>query len=574
MSTRSSHQILALSAVALAVLCIVWSPIRLDDVWWHMLTGRYLLENGSVPTSDPFSYTASGQPWVNWEWLSGLLMVTAYDRLGGWGLVGLRFAAVMGAATVLWAHLFESDTEQHAIALPARLLLVSLVVVVIFGRVSDRPHLYALPFLAAAHQLSTRAFAQRRAQPVLVLFGLMVPWVLLHPSWPLGIVVHCAVMADAWLSDPKARRIEGPVAMRWSYRFSPVLLGVPGLLLHDVSAYASAVGSLFATTGLREWQTLWTYLHWTNTPLLAFFVLCLLWLGSLAARPARLYAPSSWLVLLIMLSSWWFVRFTPVFALVATPQIYSSFASRWRTWGVPRRTAALGAVLVGMLLLLVVVRTKSLFGHPYSAAIDARDTPVGVATFMERHDMRGNVLCNEMNAHAYLAFRRYPHVREFIDGRVPQLFPESALQRYGEILRAPEQLGRLLDGRQTDMVVLQHIFSSSTTALTAMLSRREDFALVHFDEGAMLWTRRPVQDGPNVLPAAYRIVIPPLIDDAWFTAVLAPNMFPLVTAELDRLHGEQPHSRLGIGVVTSLLTHPRATAAQRSKLTALWPQAR
>ena len=55
-----------------------------------------------------------GEPWVNWEWLGGVAMTAAYDALGGWGLVLLRFAAVVGTLLLALAHLRHLDASGRA----------------------------------------------------------------------------------------------------------------------------------------------------------------------------------------------------------------------------------------------------------------------------------------------------------------------------------------------------------------------------------------------------------------------------------------------------------------------------
>jgi len=56
-------------AAAAAAFCFVVAlqVHRLDDsdTWWHLASGRLIAELGSVPRSDPFSYTAEGAPWIN-----------------------------------------------------------------------------------------------------------------------------------------------------------------------------------------------------------------------------------------------------------------------------------------------------------------------------------------------------------------------------------------------------------------------------------------------------------------------------------------------------------------------------
>src|SRR5207249_3219313 len=36
---------------------------------WHLVTGRLILDTGSIPARDPFSYTAAGHEWINLAWL-------------------------------------------------------------------------------------------------------------------------------------------------------------------------------------------------------------------------------------------------------------------------------------------------------------------------------------------------------------------------------------------------------------------------------------------------------------------------------------------------------------------------
>ena len=553
---RYLTHVLALSVVALAAVAITWSPVRLDDQWWHMLTGRYVLEHGAVPTTDPFSYTMTGQPWVNWEWLAGVLMVKAYDGFGTSGLVALRWLSVTATAGLLWGHLSSSEPAREHAAVPLRLLLVSLVVLVVYGRVADRPHLYALPLLAAVHWLVSLALERRRLEPTALAVLLMVPWVLLHPSWPLGLAVVASAMIDAHMERPLSRRL----------LLAPVALALPALLLHSPVAYARAVQALFGSSGLREWKPLWAYLHHTNTPLLAFLLLGALWLGAVALRPARLKSPSTWLAACLFAASLWYVRFTPWFALACAPQLHRILLERAAERGdrvLPERTARLATVLVAAALLLVVVRTKSTFQHPYASHVDPRETPVGVAAFMDRHDIAGNVLCDEMNAHAYLAFARYPNVREFIDGRVPQLFDEAMWEAYVQALRSPARFTQLLDRPDTEWVVLSGVFTPRTAQLSRVLWERRDFRLVYFDDNALLWGR---SSEPRF---AFDVVVPPIINDGWFESALDEELFPRVLEELTHLRQNQPSSQVGLQLVATLAAHPAASPDQRAALAAL-----
>ena len=56
-----------------------------SDLWWHLAAGREIWEKHSVPTTDHFSFTFAGQPWMHHEWLWGAgywLVSTTYSVFG------------------------------------------------------------------------------------------------------------------------------------------------------------------------------------------------------------------------------------------------------------------------------------------------------------------------------------------------------------------------------------------------------------------------------------------------------------------------------------------------------------
>jgi len=48
--------------------------VRLSDPdpWWHLATGRWIVEHHAIPHADPFSFTMAGAPWRAVDWLLGL----------------------------------------------------------------------------------------------------------------------------------------------------------------------------------------------------------------------------------------------------------------------------------------------------------------------------------------------------------------------------------------------------------------------------------------------------------------------------------------------------------------------
>ena len=89
--------------LALGLFIMAARSVTDPDVWWHLRTGQLLLQNQNVFHSDPFSFTRFGQPWVDHEWLSQVLIFALY-RGAGWGGLIAAFAALIATAFLLVFH--------------------------------------------------------------------------------------------------------------------------------------------------------------------------------------------------------------------------------------------------------------------------------------------------------------------------------------------------------------------------------------------------------------------------------------------------------------------------------------
>src|SRR5260370_29699104 len=76
------------------------------DMWWHLKTGELILSTHRWATTDAYSYTSAGAPWLASEWLGEGLLAAAY-RLGG--LMGLgSLPIVLGSGGMVARHPFAT----------------------------------------------------------------------------------------------------------------------------------------------------------------------------------------------------------------------------------------------------------------------------------------------------------------------------------------------------------------------------------------------------------------------------------------------------------------------------------
>ena len=71
------------------------------DLWGHLAFGRLILARGHLPAVDVFSYSASGLPWHDHEWLSEVVLASWWSRFGVIGLKLMKFAATAATMTLL-----------------------------------------------------------------------------------------------------------------------------------------------------------------------------------------------------------------------------------------------------------------------------------------------------------------------------------------------------------------------------------------------------------------------------------------------------------------------------------------
>src|SRR3972149_3906751 len=72
------------------------------DMYWHLRTGQYIVDTRSVPTTDPFSSTVLGKPWVDVHWLAQVILYVVYALFSTPGLALLVAALVVVAFVCVW----------------------------------------------------------------------------------------------------------------------------------------------------------------------------------------------------------------------------------------------------------------------------------------------------------------------------------------------------------------------------------------------------------------------------------------------------------------------------------------
>src|SRR5208283_1988834 len=129
-----SFPVMCMSLLLVVVFKASVKGIGEPDIWWHLLNARHLLQYRLFPSVDSYSFTATGSPWLNHEWLSEIPFLLSFNIIGLQGILALYFGvlALIYAGTYYRACRAGADCKNAAVA---------TLIGIEFGSVSTGPRM-------------------------------------------------------------------------------------------------------------------------------------------------------------------------------------------------------------------------------------------------------------------------------------------------------------------------------------------------------------------------------------------------------------------------------------------------
>jgi len=149
-----------------------------DDVFWHLATGRYIIENKVVPDTDVFGFVTAGEQWIPFEWGWDVLTFGLYS-LGGYNAV-LAFRTVAFVFIFLMLFLLFRKFKVNSFL---AILILALLLVGIMDRLTPRPHVISyIFFVTISYLLLSFRYVDRQKyiKKLYVLPVIFVIWANFH----------------------------------------------------------------------------------------------------------------------------------------------------------------------------------------------------------------------------------------------------------------------------------------------------------------------------------------------------------------------------------------------------------
>ncbi len=504
-SVKLLMNLLSLLIIAFTLLMAV-EKVHNNDIWWHLKTGQWILENGKIPATDPFTFTTPGAAWTPHYWLADVMFAVVF-RIGGIeGLILFKALIVAAGFFIIYRLMIRQGLN---------LLLATAVVMlaVFFGhfRFMLRPHVFMFLLSAAFFGILSVGGGQRNLK-LLWLLPLMLLWVNLHGSFFLGLVLAGCLLAEKLLTTGYRRLQRKDATAKW-----PVFLMVVFALLGGITLL-----NPFGINLLRWVVTDFTLkniadtfqveehmaLTWGQHPLWWSFMLATALSFPVAYRRARLFhllafAATSFLAIQG-------VRFIALAAILQAPILgynLQALVDRipQQKWSSRRGLqAALSILLLAVGGTLIFQRSFADYTvHRFGLGINATRFPQAAVHFLKELNPQGN-LYNSWPMGGYLLWE-LPERKIFLDGR----YLDAQLELMAQLKTMTEPEIEALFNR---FDIRAAILNRRDSRFSTYFSQAKNFRLAYFDDNALLYL------SPNALP-------PEKIKDLTFLSLLHPESF-------------------------------------------------
>ncbi|HOE63119.1 MAG TPA: hypothetical protein PKW18_09180 [Candidatus Sumerlaeota bacterium] len=168
------------------------TPIRSDnDVWWHVKTGKIIVESRALPANDILAYTSEEIPWHNHEWLAQVIFFAVYTLGDGTEQSGFQMVILLVALLLIAAYLILlGHCWRETKSLPIAILAAVWAVLMSRRTIYPRPPVFSYGFFAFYLWLFREVDEKRlRRRWLWALPPLMVFWVNIHGGFMLGLIV-------------------------------------------------------------------------------------------------------------------------------------------------------------------------------------------------------------------------------------------------------------------------------------------------------------------------------------------------------------------------------------------------
>lgn len=413
-------------------------PLFDIDFWWHIATGRYIVENKTLPDHDPFSYTTGlltddRKIVLNGNWLSEVVFYFLYSLWGEKGVIMLRVFLMI----LFVFFIYRNMRQQGAEKLPAIMILYVVFSVVRFFS-GERPQLFTFTAFAFSHYALENYKLNRSLQvfllPVVVLF-----LANMHPGYIICLLLIGTYTVGEIIESLIRKKIDKPYLLKlfavfvMSVIFSMLNPNGPMMLKLAFSFHGELTRDIIEFMSPFELHKKGIIpIYWEYLAFLFMSILCLLFARTLGLTRILLLGGFTAMSLIAARYQIFFIAVTASLLANTMPGMQNIINSLIRRVQIhpekdPGQVPGNENIKAGAIRFIIPALACLIFASfvtvefntlrkNWGQVLTRFSTPAGAADFLSREKIRGNMF-NDYEMGGYLIWRLFPGKKVFIDTR-------------------------------------------------------------------------------------------------------------------------------------------------------------
>jgi hypothetical protein len=508
--------------------------IKDPDFWWHLKSGQYIYETGSIPKTDPFAYTSLPKDPLNPEskrirfilsqyWLSQVIFYKIFTHLGSQGIIYFRALLL-----TLIIFLIYRSLRRECLGTYLSLILTAPGVIVFYSYAGERPQLFSFLFaflfiylLEGFRKTSSKITPHNppllrwefkgntllrgtlaMSLHILPIPFIMLAWANLHGGYIMGIAILLGYLFSEGIKNFRKKSINklASPALRLFAVISllSILLSFINPNTYKVFPFLIEFEKGFYKTMIVESMSPYTLIRsgFTEIQLKIYFLLLIAGILVVLANIKRddmtdivIFSGLS----LMSLSSSRFIPFFIPFAMIIITRYgvkrLEDYLMNKRVMILIKKAETIIPIILSV-LLIIALNNSDLFKH----GVRKNVYPEGAANFLKENKISGNMF-NPYTWGGYLMWELYPDYKVFIDGR--GLISEVFFQAVKIMEASPKKLGDLpewrayLNAYNVNFIITYSVgnFSGRLVPLIPAILNDPQWHLVYMDSISLIFIK-------------------------------------------------------------------------------------
>lgn len=458
------------------------------DTGIHIRMGKIILEKGSLPLFDHFSYGSPPFSWSTHEWLSQVIMSVVHDSFGLTGIV--IFFIFLLSFTYSLFFVFMRHHKDNIL-----LDILLLLVVILSSQISwtARPHVFSILFLIIVLHI-LNSFQYKGKTYLYLLPLIMLFWVNMHGGFIVGILLIFIYLIGNLSYCFVSKGVQKEVHWKAARSLSLTLLACLLASLANPSGYHAIITPFQVVSDRLLMDNVQEFLSPDFHKPIFFKYMLILMIVVFSVSKMQLNIIELSLVLVFTHMSLYSARHIPLFAVVIAPimskymDLNKSEFLRGLTPAYLRRSSKIADIDArsggyiwpfAAVLLVIIIASKGGISFKFE---ERNLKPVTAVEFLKREHLKGNMF-NLDEFGDYMIYALYPKHKVFIDSR-HEIYMKERFQDYLDVISLKTGWDKILDKYDINWIIFD-----KDSFLSKFLSTSGKWKLIYSDQTTNIFVK-------------------------------------------------------------------------------------